>query len=86
MAWESAPGVPLNGAQLCANLLNKQLNGNREPSDLLSHLEDEPLVLWSYNPGTRPNGKQRTTPPISHDALIQNFKQWIAQGTPCPKS
>jgi hypothetical protein len=86
MAWESAPGVPLNGAQLCANLLNKQLNGNREPSDLLHHLQTEPLVRWSYNPGTRPNGQPRTTPPVSHDALIQDFEQWITQGTPCPKS
>ena len=33
-----------------------------------------------------PNAEVRTTPPISHDALIQNFKQWIAQGAPCPKT
>jgi alcohol dehydrogenase (cytochrome c) len=86
MAWESAPGVPLNGAQLCANLLNKQLNGNRDPRDLLHHLQTEPLVKWSFNPGIGQNGEPRTTPPISHDALIQAFKQWIAEGTPCPRS
>jgi hypothetical protein len=84
MAWESAPGVPLNGAQLCANLLDKTLNGNRDPKDLLHHLETEPLVLWSFNPGTRPNGEERTTPPISHAALIRAFQQWINEGTPCP--
>jgi len=27
MAWESAPGVPLNGAQLCASLLDMSKNG-----------------------------------------------------------
>jgi cytochrome c553 len=86
MAWESAPGVPLSGAQLCANLLNKQLNGNREPSDLLHHLETEPLVKWSFNPGIGQNGKPRTTPPISQAALIQAFEQWIAEGTPCPSN
>ena len=86
MAWESAPGVPLHGATLCANLKNKKLNGNRELGDLLHHLETEPLVLWSYHPGTRPNGQPRTTPPISHDGLIQAFQQWMAEGAPCPNS
>jgi len=86
MAWESAPGVPLNGAQLCANLLNKQLNGNREPKDLLHHLATEPLVHWSFHPGTRLNGEPRMTPPISQDELIQWFKIWMAEGTPCPSS
>jgi hypothetical protein len=62
IAWESAPGVPLNGTRLCANLLNKQLNGNRAPQDLLHHLKTEPLVHWSFHPGTRPNGEPRTTP------------------------
>jgi hypothetical protein len=84
MAWESAPGVPLNGAQLCANLLNKQLNGNRQPKDLLHHLETEPLVLWSFNPGTRLNGDERKKPPITHAELIQQFEKWMNEGTPCP--
>jgi alcohol dehydrogenase (cytochrome c) len=84
MAWESAPGVPLSGAQLCANLLNKQLNGHREPKDLLHHLSTEPLVHWSFHPGTRLNGEERTTPPITQAALIRSFQQWINEGTPCP--
>ena len=84
MAWESAPGVPLRGRQLCANLLNKKLNGNREPKDLLNHVATEPLVKWSYDPGIGQNGKPRTTPPISQAALVQAFEQWIAEGTPCP--
>jgi alcohol dehydrogenase (cytochrome c) len=84
MAWESEPGVPLSGPQLCANLLNKQLNGNRTPQDTLHHLATEPLVKWSYNPGIGQNGKPRTIPPISQAALVQEFQQWIAEGTPCP--
>jgi hypothetical protein len=84
MAWEAEPGVPLNGAQLCANLLNKQLNGNRNPNDLLHHIKTEPLVKWSFNPGIAQNGKPRTTPPISQDELVKQFTIWIAEGTPCP--
>jgi alcohol dehydrogenase (cytochrome c) len=84
MAWESAPGVPFTGPQLCAQLKDPTRNGNRSLSDLLDHLTNEPLVNWSFNPGTRPNGEARTTPPISHDALIEAFKKWMAEGAPCP--
>jgi alcohol dehydrogenase (cytochrome c) len=84
MAWESAPGIPLTGSELCLSLLNKDLNGNRTAADLLDHIEHEPLVNWSFNPGTMPNGKPRTTPPYSHEELIAAFKEWIADGTPCP--
>jgi hypothetical protein len=86
MAWESAPGVPFTGPQLCAQLKDPTRNGNRTLSDLLTHITDEPLVNWGFNPGIRPNGEARTTPPISHDALIQAFKQWMAEGAPCPNS
>src|SRR5271156_6759226 len=84
MAWESAPGIPLTGPELCYNLLQKSLNGNREPKDLPAHIENEPLVNWAFNPGTMPNGKPRTTPPYSHEELIAAFQEWIAEGTPCP--
>jgi alcohol dehydrogenase (cytochrome c) len=84
MAWESAPGLPLTGAQLCAQLKDPARNGNRTLSDLLHHLEDEPLVKWAFNPGTRPNGEPRTTPPISHAALVQEFQTWMNEGAPCP--
>jgi len=86
MAWESAPGVPLNGAQLCAALLDMTKNGNRTPAQLLHHIATEPLVAWSFNPGVGQNGKPRTTPPIPKDELFQWFKIWIAEGTPCPSS
>jgi hypothetical protein len=84
MAWESAPGVPLSGPRLCRNLLNKSLNGNRTPQDLLHHIRTEPLVHWSFHPGTQPNGKPRTTPPYSQAKLISAFADWINEGTPCP--
>jgi alcohol dehydrogenase (cytochrome c) len=86
MAWESSPGVPLNGAQLCASLLDMTKNGNRTPAQLLHHIATEPLVNWAFAPGIGQNGKPRTTPPIPHDQLIQWFKIWIAEGTPCPNS
>ena len=53
MAWESAPGIPLTGPELCRSLLNPDLNGGRAPEDLLHHLQTEPLVTWSFHPGTK---------------------------------
>jgi mono/diheme cytochrome c family protein len=84
MAWESAPGVPFTSPELCAQLKDPNRNGHRELSDILAHLKHEPLVNWAFNPGPRPNGEARTTPPISHDALIRNFEQWMTEGAPCP--
>ncbi|HEU0155171.1 MAG TPA: PQQ-binding-like beta-propeller repeat protein [Stellaceae bacterium] len=84
MAWEATPGIALSGPKLCANLLDKKLNGQRTPPELLKHIQTEPLVLWAFAPGKRPNGQQRTTPPISHNGLVAAFKEWIAEGTPCP--
>jgi alcohol dehydrogenase (cytochrome c) len=84
MAWESSPGVPLNGAQLCAALLDMTKNGNRTPAELLEHITNEPLVAWAFAPGIGQNGKPRTTPPIPHEQLIQWFQIWINEGTPCP--
>jgi hypothetical protein len=64
--------------------LNKSLNGNRTSADLLHHIQTEPLVVWSFHPGTRPNGESRTTPPYSQEELTAAFEDWIAEGTPCP--
>jgi len=86
MAWESAPGVPLNGAQLCASLLDKTKNGNRTPAQLLEHITNEPLVKWAFAPGIGQNGKPRTTPPVPQAELIQWFNVWIGEGTPCPNN
>ncbi|MCI0736564.1 MAG: hypothetical protein L0Y50_09885 [Beijerinckiaceae bacterium] len=84
-AWESEPGVPLDGATHCARLKDKSLNGNRELKDTLRHLETEPLVKWAFNPGTWLNGDARTAPPVGHAALIQAFRKWAAEGAPCPR-
>jgi hypothetical protein len=84
MAWESAPGVPMNGAQLCASLLDMSKNGSPTPEQLLKHIKTEPLVKWAFDPGIRPNGEQRTTPPLTQKQLIKAFEKWIAEGTPCP--
>jgi hypothetical protein len=53
-------------------------------NQLLDHVRTEPLVLWAWHPGTRPNGEGRTTPPLSHEAFVNTFEKWIDTGAPCP--
>jgi hypothetical protein len=84
MAWESKPGTALSGPELCAMIKDKSRNGNRELTDTLHHIETEHLVLWAWNPGRRPNGEQRTTPPIAHEAFVAEFARWMNNGAPCP--
>ena len=70
MAWESVPGMPMTGAELCAQLTDPARNGGRDLEALLVHVETEPLVLWAWDPGTRLNGEARTTPPLSHQEFV----------------
>jgi alcohol dehydrogenase (cytochrome c) len=84
MAWESVPGVPFTGAELCAQLKDPARNGGRDLEALLDHVEKDTLVLWGFNPGTRPNGQARTTPPLGHEEFVNTFEKWIDSGAPCP--
>jgi hypothetical protein len=84
MAWESAPGVPLSTHDLCARLKDTTRNGNRDLAGLTEHMEHEPLVNWAWNPGVRPNGEDRLTPPLSHEAFVAVFKERAEAGAPCP--
>jgi hypothetical protein len=87
IAWESAPGVPFTGPELCAQIKDNTRNGNRELTDVLSHLNTKPLALWPFNHDTRPDGQPRTTPPpLSHAGFVKAFGQWIDEGAPCPSS
>jgi hypothetical protein len=83
MAWESSPGIPMDGPQLCAVLLDRTRNNDRNLRQLLEHMST-PLVEWAWSPGTRWNGERRTTPPISHGEFVQAFKEWTDAGAECP--
>ena len=84
MAFERSPGVALTGPELCAHLKDKSVNGNRELADTLHHIATEFLVVWAWDPGKRPNGEMRTTPPIGHNDFLLDFTKWMGDGAPCP--
>jgi alcohol dehydrogenase (cytochrome c) len=85
MSTESSPGVPKTGAQVCRDLKDKSKNGNRDFAQLLHFIHTDAFIPWAWDPGTRPNGKPRTTPPlVTHQQFVDVFKAWIDSGAPCP--
>jgi hypothetical protein len=81
--WQLAPvsmlWQGLSAAELCQSVKDPKLNGNRDGEALIKHMEDEPLVLYGWNPG-----KGRTSVPISHEKTVEYMKVWVAGGMACP--
>jgi hypothetical protein len=42
-------------------------------------MEDEPLVLYGWDPG-----KGREPVPIPHEKVVEDMKIWVAGGMACP--
>ena len=79
MRWQDVSDRPLSSADVCRSVL-RLLDGQH----LLKHHEEEPLVLWAFNPGLRPDGTMRALPPITHAEFVEATRQWVKAGTPCP--
>ena len=78
------PGRHHVGSRALHDVKDKAKNGNRDLSQLVEHVQDDALVNWAWNPGVRPNGEDRLTPPLSHEAFVAVFKGWVEAGAPCP--
>jgi len=74
MGW-----VGLSKAELCLTLLDRRKNGNRSVADLVTHMTNDTLVLWAWNPG-----RGRTPPPLSFEAFKLALDQWAKAGATCP--
>lgn len=85
MQWQDLNDRPLSSAAVCRAVTDRSKNENMDGKDLLKHHEKAELVLWAWNPGRRPDGTSRTTPPISHQEFVAATGNWVEAGTPCPK-
>ena len=74
MAW-----IGLSPAALCKMVKDKQRNGGRDFAALITHVSEDKLVLWGWNPGG-----ERAPVSVPHDEFVAKFKQWAAAGGPCP--
>ena len=66
--------------QLCKQLLDKTKNGGLTPEQLVHHVNNDPLVLWGWNPG-----EWRSAPPITHAEFVRKVEEWIYKGRACPR-
>ena len=82
--WNLAPasmglrGLPLSG--ICVQLKDPDKNGSRSIDDLVTHVTNDPLVIWAWAPG-----KGRRPPPGTHGAFAALMHAWAEAGAECPR-
>ena len=86
MRWQDTNDRPLSSGVVCRALVDRSRNNGLNASGLLKHHEEEPLVLWAWNPGRRPDGTMRTLPPLTHAEFVAATRTWVDAGTPCPRA
>lgn len=85
MRWQDLNDRPLSSAAVCRAVTDRSKNHGLDGPGLLKHHEEEPLVLWAWNPGRRPDGTLRPPPPLTHAEFVEATRRWVRAGTPCPK-
>lgn len=83
--WQLAPLSMLwegkTQAQICEQMKDPARNGGRHTGEeVIEHMKTDPLVLWAWSPGAG-----RTTPPLTHQQLVEALEAWVRAGMPCPK-
>lgn len=84
MRWQDINDRKLSSAEVCRALTDRAKNHGLDGSGILKHHQEEPLVLWAWNPGQRPDGSARSLPPLTHEQFVDATRRWVAAGTPCP--
>lgn len=79
MGWEG-----LSRIEIAKKLLDKTNNGNRTHEELITHLTEDELVLWAWDPGVDANGKERTPPPVSKERFKEAVIRWFENGAIIP--
>lgn len=82
--WSLAPlsmsWAGLSSAELCRALIDPERNGNRGAEELVSHMGEDKLVLWGWQPGAG-----REPVPLPHGEFMQQLQIWVDAGMPCPR-
>jgi len=85
MRWQDENDQPLSSAAVCRSVKDPSKNDNMDGRALLKHHEEAVLVLWAWSPGRRPDGTERTVPPLSHQQFVAATRRWVEAGMPCPQ-
>jgi hypothetical protein len=84
MRWQDANDQILSSADVCRALKDRSRNSNLGGAGILKHHTEEPLVLWAWHPGRRPDGSMRPVPPLTHEQFVEATRTWVEAGMPCP--
>jgi hypothetical protein len=76
MAWRGK-SLP----EICAQIKDRQRNGNKSLADLIHHMGEDPLVGWAWKPGG-----DRAPPPGTQEQFRLLIKAWVETGGGCPAS
>jgi hypothetical protein len=74
MAWQ---GKPLG--QICVQIKDRARNGGKDMAALITHMAEDPLVGWGWNPGAG-----RTPAPGTQKQFGELIKAWADAGATCP--
>ncbi len=75
MRWQDTNDQILSSAVVCGAVTDRSKNNGLDGPGLLKHHQAEPLVLWAWNPGKRPDGTMRALPPLTHAEFTMPAKQ-----------
>ena len=82
--WHLAPKEMVwfgrTSAQICAQIKDPLMNGNRTLAGIAEHVRKDALVAWGWKPGPG-----REPAPGSIDATFASLNAWINAGAPCPQ-
>jgi hypothetical protein len=74
MAWQDK-----SLGQICVQIKDRSLNGNRDMATLIRHMSEDSLVGWGWHPG-----HGRTPAPGTQAEFGDLIKAWVASGAYCP--
>lgn len=81
--WQLAPveadWFGRSSEEVCAQLRNPELNGDRNFEELASHLDHDLILHWAWDPGPG-----REPAPYSLQAHVNDILAWGVAGMPCP--
>jgi hypothetical protein len=75
MAWERR-----SPAALCAQLTDRERNGNRNLDQVIDHVDHDGFVAWGWSPGA-----DRASAPGTHAEFTALLRAWVDEGAACPE-
>jgi mono/diheme cytochrome c family protein len=85
MSWQDRSDNILTSPAVCRSLTDRSKNGSLDGPGILRHHEQEPLVLWAFQPGRHRDGTERSLPPLTHQQFVAATRIWVDAGMPCPQ-